>query len=48
VQFGEVGAAGGGVQPETEGSGDHAGQEDRVSPPAAACEQDQPDDGGKL
>ena len=49
VQFGEVGAAGGGVQAEPERGGDHAGEEDRVSttsaPPASRT---QPDDHGEL
>ncbi|MGH3126086.1 MAG: hypothetical protein ACRDND_34350, partial [Streptosporangiaceae bacterium] len=43
VQFGEAGTAGGGVQAESEGCGNQAGQEDRVVPPAAAGE---PDHGG--
>ncbi len=48
VQFGQVGAAGGGVQAEAEGGGNQAGDEDRVIPPAGACEQEQPDQGGEL
>ena len=48
VQFGEVGAAGGGVQAEAQGGSDHPGGEDRVIPPAAAREQEQPGDRGQL
>ncbi len=48
VQFGEVGAAGGDVQAKPEGGGDHAGHEDRVKPPAAACEHEQPGQRGEL
>jgi len=48
VQFGEVGAAGGPVQAEAEGGGDHSGKEDRVIPPAASREQEQAGDHGQL
>ena len=48
AQFGQVGPAGGRVQAEPEGGRDHAGNEDRVEPPAAAREQQQPDDHPQL
>ena len=48
AQFGQVGPAGGRVQAQPEGGGDHAGREDRIEPPAAAREQQQPDDHSQL
>ena len=48
AQFGEVGAAGAGVQAETEGGGNQAGQEDQVMPPGGAGEQGQRGDHGEL
>jgi hypothetical protein len=45
VQLGEVSAAGGGVKPEAQGGGDHAGHEDAVKPPRAARVPEQDSNG---